>query len=713
MASNKIKHQLTLLFFIIIASTIFPLNGFNLQNQNIVYPKIIAQDQSFQIYHGGQIESIRVEKYNSLQDILNAMENGEVDLFGQRLGFDNISELSGYQNIEELWAPDTKLCMLAVNSRYHPLNDVYLRRAIAYAIDKNASIPEELRGYVDVLDFALPLNNEFSIEASEGGSYYNANVSFAIHQLELAGMLDVDEDTMVEGDDGKEVCLNIWYPVDRAGFDTMATEISANLYAIGLNNTLVPLQESEISNALYYHNTSYDLAIYDQEIPVIGLDWIATTFSSTLINTPGENVANINSQIFNNLAYTYQDEIEYDSIVNTGLQALRNVQSYCPVIPLFSYSWLSLYTEINFNNWIADSNGGAISAWNPVEISPVNPTDSELVVGVLPEFFNDFYTSLNPFKSEMTIDYNWAVGSYFNPYRLVYDSAIETAPNGEAVPRESTSWEILYLGQIPDIMLNQQRIRFYCDSNANWTDGEQFDAQDYRFTFGYYRANNLTSYYQILNSVKITGDYRAGVTLNSRDLFNYRNLGVMPLLPEHIWEGKNPKSWEPTIGEAIGSGPFKVQSFTAGESLKLVRNDIYYPVIDTEPPVFQNIELDPETPIPAESVVVRIYVSDRSIISNVTLIYTHEVGSINFTDSRSMRQSAIGYIASIPARVTADKVFFEIYASDIWGNSAIVYSDSYSIENLSGQTDMSQVILLIGGIGLVAIIIIGIVLKRR
>ena len=692
---------------------IFPLNGFNLQNQNAIYSKIEAQDQSFQIFHGGEIESIRVEEYNSLHDILNAMENGDVDLFGQRLGFDNISELIGYQDIEEMWTPDSKICMLAVNSRYHPLNDVYLRRAIAYAIDKNASIPEELRGYVDVLDFALPLNNEFSIEGTEGGSYYNANVSSAVHQLELAGMLDVDDDTMVEGDDGKEVCLNIWYPYDRVGFDTLATEISDNLFAIGLNNTLVPLQESEISNALYYHNTSYDLAIYDQEISAIGLDWIATTFSNTLINAPGENVANINNQIFNNLAYTYQDEIEYDSIINTGLQALRSVQSYCPVIPLFSYNWLSLYTEINFNHWIADTSGGAFSAWNPVKITPVNPTDSELVVGVLPEFFDEFYTSLNPFKSEMAIDYNWAVGSYFNPYRLVYDSAIETAPNGEAVPRESTSWEVLYLGQIPDILISQQRIRFYCDSNAKWTDGEQFDAQDYRFTFDYYRDNNLTSYYQILDSVKITGDYRAGVTLNSRDLFNYRNLGAMPLLPEHIWEGKNATTWEPTIGESIGSGPFEIQSFTAGESLTLVRNDIYYPVIDTEPPVFQNIELDPETPIPAESVVVRVYLSDRSIISNVTLIYTHEVGSINFTDSRHMSQSAIGYIASIPARVTADKVYFDIYASDIWGNSAIVYSDSYSIENLSGQTDMSQVVLLIGGIGLVAIIIIGVVLKRR
>ncbi len=673
----------------------------------------ISQDQVFQIYHGGTVESIRIDEFDNLEDILTAMENGEVDLFGQRLDYSNHSDIEGYDNIEALWAPDNTICMLAVNSKNQPLDNTYLRRALAYAIDKNQSIPSELSDYVDVLDFALPLNNQYSLESEEGGAYYYADYSTAITQLEKAGMLDVDEDSMVEGNDGSEVCLNIWYPSDRNGFDFIASQISSNLLAIGLNNTVVSMPEANITAELFYHNNTYDLAIYNQELPPYGLNWAATTFAKSMRGVPGENVANIDNSIFTTLAATYYDEIEHDNIINLGIQALRNVKSLCPVIPLFAYRWLSIYSNLNFEGWVDDENGGAISVWNPVSITPNAPSNNELVVGVLPEYFDEFYTSLNMFKSNIPIDYNWASGHWFNPYRLVYDSPIETAPSGAAVPREATSWEILYLGQIPDITFTQQRVRFYCDSNANWTDGEQFDAQDYRFTFEYYAENNLTTSYGIIGSVKITGDYRAGITLNSKYLFNYREIGALPIIPEHIWFGKNARTWEPTVQEAIGSGPFVVESYVAGSSLVLIRNEIYYPVVDTEPPVFQNIEINPTNPIPAESLVIRIYITDRSIISNVTLVYSHQVGNINFTETRRMSQSAIGYIASIPARVTADKVFFQIHATDIWGNSDIVYEDFYTVEGLTSEVDLLPAVLLVGSIGVIVLLITGFIIKRK
>ena len=60
-------------------SAFYPLSGNKLENQAIVKSNTNSQDQSFQIYHGGEIDSIQVNEYDSLQDILNAMENGDVD----------------------------------------------------------------------------------------------------------------------------------------------------------------------------------------------------------------------------------------------------------------------------------------------------------------------------------------------------------------------------------------------------------------------------------------------------------------------------------------------------------------------------------------------------------------------------------------------------------------------------------------------------------
>ncbi|MGY5877320.1 MAG: ABC transporter substrate-binding protein, partial [Candidatus Thorarchaeota archaeon] len=632
---------------------------------------------------------------------------------GHRINSSDYSIAESYSNLEMQWAPDNRMCMLTINSGVYPLTYSDLRAAIAFAIDKNEAVPDHLNGYVDVVDFAVPLNNEYSIEDTEGGLFYDSNYTMAYNELEEAGMLDIDEDGMVEAPNGQEFSLEIWYPSDRMGFDVAASNIASRLLAVGINNSLVPIPYDVLQHNITHHNATYHLAFYNVELPSYGLDWAATTFHEDMISVSGQNIANIDDSSFTLIADSYIDQIDFDDLVAIGKNALREVRNLCPVIPLFAYRWLSVYTEANFIDWPDDQTSGAFSSWSPISVTPVAPSNTELVVAVLPEFFDEFFISLNPFKGNLSIDYNWAVGNQFNPYRLIYDSAIEISPDGRIVPREATSWEILYLGQIPDITYSQSRVSFYCDTNANWTDNTQFDAQDYRFAFEYYSYYNLTELSDVIDSVKVTGDYVAGITLNSKNMFNIREIGVYPIIPEHIWADKNPYTWEPSVQDAVGSGPYIVSEFENGSSLVLMINEEYYPVIDTEAPTFGNIVLDPEDPIPAESVVCRVYIYDRSRIENVTIKYTHMIGNINFTDSRKMSQSAIGYIASIPSRVTADGVYYEIHATDIWGNTAIVYSGSYYSRIESGLDPSLQAMLIYGSGGLVVILLLLIVVIRR
>ena len=676
----------------------------------------LSQENPLQIYHSGEVETVRVVEYDNLALALDALDSGEADIFGHVIDPEDYAAVDSYSNVEKQWAHDTKTYMLVLNAEVYPLDNSHLRRAIAFAIDKNEIVTSAMGGIVDVIDFALPLNNEFSIELTEGGTFYASDNVSAAAELALAGMLDVDEDGMVEAPNGNEMQLTVWYPLDIPGLNETALIITDNLLASGINSTLVGMNYTDLQSEIVNHNQTFSLALYHQDLPLYGLDWAATTFYSDNLAVAGENPANIEDASIDQIAAYYLDNIFIDEAPVIGLDALRIVRNLCPVIPLFAERWLSVYTDSNYQGWIDERNGGAYSVWNPVTLTPNSAEVDELVVAVLPEFFDGYFTSLNPFLSGQPIDSDWLFRSQFNPYMLIYDSPIATTPDGNAVPRASTSWTMYYRGVVTDLRSNQTRARFYCDPNANWSEGTQLDAQDYRFTFEYYSNNSLTNFTGTVEEFRVTGDFIVGVTMDSRFMFSYRELGALPILPQHIWNDKDPRAWDPTVEEFLGSGPFVVSSFVQGANPELVlaKNPGYYPVVDVEPPTLLSLVMIPENPIPAESVAIRAHVDDRSRVDKVNLTYTYEVGTINITDSVMMTESASGYGGTIPARVTAGRVIYEIVATDVWGNSAVIVTGSYIRETTSGgETWLGDALIVLGIIGAGALGVVAIVFLRK
>jgi len=672
-----------------------------------------AQAGSQEIYHGASIETITVTEYANMSDALAAVDSGQEDVLGHRINASHYSLVEDYTGLKKQWAHDTLTCMLTVNSLAYPLGDAHLRRAIAFAIDKLDVADLALDNKVDVIDFAMPLCNEFSIEATEGGLFYDSDIVNATKELALAGMLDVDNDSMVEAPNGNEVFFTLWYPMDKEGFNETASMISADLLSAGVNNTLVPMNYNLLQYEVSTHNTSYNLALYHQSLPKFGFGWVATTFSGSNRYVEGENIANINNAVLNELAIEYADSIYLDEAETIGTTALRTVRDMCPMIPLFAYRWLSVYSDSNLEGWLNETNDGAFSVWNPVSVIAKEGKPSQMRIAVLPDFFAGFFTSLNPFRAGVELSVDWVSGYTFNPYLLIYDSLIATATDGRAVPRLSTSWEMLFLGIVSDLTETQCRAQYYIDPNANWTDGRPVDSQDFRFTFDYFANYSLTVYSALIAGVKTIGDYIAAVDYDQLEMFVYRHLGSLPILPRHIWEGKDPSTWNPTVAETVGSGPYRIISYTPESSLVLTINEDYFPVIDNEPPTLRSVQLVPENPIPAETVVIRVYIDDRSRLESVILNYTYQVGIINFTYTTEMVFGSLGWESSIPARVTATDVLYSITATDIWHNSAIVASGAYSRPTTSlPNTFQSQAILALG-IGLVGVAVIVVFLRRK
>ncbi|MBD3404553.1 MAG: hypothetical protein GF411_00280 [Candidatus Lokiarchaeota archaeon] len=711
---NRSSTRLTFKILIISAILLAPfsISVIGLNGSSPISYSFSAQDIDQEIYTPAFLDSVRIVEYNSITDALDALENGNADMLGHRINMSDYDLVDTYSNIHKQWAYEDGFYLLTINCEKSPLSSSYFRKAIAYTVNKTHIASDIMNDTVVQLDYAVGLNNEFCPEDALGGEFYDSRFSEAYQQLSLAGLLDVDEDGMVEDSDGSEFQLELLYPTDKPGLYDIASNISADLLSIGINNTLVSSTYDVIQNDISNFTTDYDLALFYQEIPSFGFEWTATTFDSDNIEKFGKNIARISDNTLDNFAYQYTDSTQKSYADNIGLNAANRIQELNPVIPLFSYKWLSVYTDANLEGWIDDTFGGAFGQWNPVSLVSKPGSSNELIVAVLPEYFDTFVPSLNPFINGSVITHEWITGYFFNPYMLIYDSPISTLPDGRPAIRHSTSWLVQFAGQASEILAGETRATYYCDPNANWTDGVKITAQDYKFSYGYLASNSLISDSDRIGIVKVIGDYVAGINYGKHELFVERFMGELPILPKHIWEEKNVTTWVPSVADMVGSGPFKLESYTSGSEMILTRNTEYYPELDNDAPTLVTYSLNPESPIPAESVSIRLVVNDRSRIENVSLTYTYRIGNLNFTNVIETNRDASGFEGLIPARVTADSVVWEVRSYDIWGNHALLISGEYSRVIEATTSDNLPIVIAAGGIGVVAVLAI-LYLKKK
>lgn len=124
---------------------------------------------------------------------------------------------------------------------------------------------------------------------------------------------------------------------------------------------------------------------------------------------------------------------------------------------------------------------------------------------------------------------------------------------------------------------------FFLRDDVKWHDGETFTAEDVAYTFNEIALNeelgaNNASYFKEVNEVQVIDDYTVTFILDSpvAALPAYLSFNT-EIMPKHIFEGEDP--WELTSfnkKDPVGTGAFKLKSYTSGQSVVLERNEDYY-----------------------------------------------------------------------------------------------------------------------------------------
>jgi microcin C transport system substrate-binding protein len=119
---------------------------------------------------------------------------------------------------------------------------------------------------------------------------------------------------------------------------------------------------------------------------------------------------------------------------------------------------------------------------------------------------------------------------------------------------------------------------------AKWADGTPVTPEDVIFSFNNNKELNplYTAYYAHVTKAEKTGDRDVTFTFDqkgNRELPMI--LGEFPIVPKHWWEGTGPDGkprdiTRTTLEPVMGSGPYKIASFTAGSTIRYELRDDYW-----------------------------------------------------------------------------------------------------------------------------------------
>lgn len=455
------------------------------------------------------------------------------------------------------------------------LNNVNVRKAIFFAIDRDRIVTELLGSYGTVLNSLFPTDTNFY---TDSWSQYDYNPDKAKEFLNTAGY-----------NEKNPLFLTIGANSDSPSRQVIENIVKENLEAIGIV-TWVANKEAKVWFMDDIKNGNYDLGIWSIYLPDSEL--VKNYFSSdkipsmeTDINQNCNNFYWYSNKDFDLSMSTLLIEENTDKKIEIAGQLQKMLADDAIVLPLYSRIYAVAYSKKLSNVEIDTLNGSFMKNITAMDINVENTattqsksgsTQDNMNVKSLVAGFEQEPYALNPFVSDSIYR------DYINSL-IIQGLWKKTGPDVyEPVLVESLTIDSNRNGENKNLR-NSLKVSVKLKNNIYWQDGEPITAGDVVATINAILSDAAFTFtgsdYSIIKSIEATGEKDFLVTFNEFDsnwkqLFNY-------IFPAKLLQDNTISN---IFSEDIfGSGPYKLKEWKKGEHILLEKNSYYSgekPVID-------------------------------------------------------------------------------------------------------------------------------------
>lgn len=536
-----------------------------------------GQSQSDYPYsmNGPYIEKIEFEIIDEGQQQLLALLNDEIDMTYGKVPLSLIEVANNAENIEISHALANGYGALFVNCEKYPFNITAFRRALSFALDKEAICDDIFEGFSFPQDSVVPSINPWSIEGQLPYTYYDSNVEIGISLLDKAGFNDVDGDGFREAPDGSSFQVKIeCYLMDHAL--QVGDRTADALSALGINAVSVPTEFYEYLPRVAYHG-DYDIVLFEITLMSYDVDWMGYEFLSENAEVPAVNLFNFR----NTTADSWCTRLTHARTFDEAREAAAELQELliyeCPMITCYQNFFVNPYrtdrfegfNDIQSNNWwthfnikLKESLGGPYGGTLRCAIYSIS--------------------TLNMMVAQADSEWEIILG--------LYDSLMKLDPGYNDLNWLCEGYTVQTHDDNPNIPDGHSRITFEIVKNATWTDGTPLTAEDVAFTLNYRRDTKGSvegeDFAGIVAAYTLT-PYLVAVEFNTESIWNLHSIAYKPILPKHVFQEIGVENWDtwspnPPVEPMVTSGPFNITEHIPGEFIELTRYNGYFRGSDYE-----------------------------------------------------------------------------------------------------------------------------------
>lgn len=150
--------------------------------------------------------------------------------------------------------------------------------------------------------------------------------------------------------------------------------------------------------------------------------------------------------------------------------------------------------------------------------------------------------------------------------------------------KDSTGRQIPWLAESYERSNDGRTYTFRLREGVRWHDGQPLTASDVAFTFRYFAEQTISPQVivtpippieEVVAIDERTVEFR--LSQPAATFMGFGGAGAVPIVPEHIWSGVGEASQVSDLGMAVGSGPYRLESYSPGEGAYLyTANDEFF-----------------------------------------------------------------------------------------------------------------------------------------